>query len=141
VLNTAVIPALVNAVKEAIEFVCICFAVYDIEEAIEFAFADWEDIFEGRSTDLTNVIRNVYSNGVEAVVDFPHSYFFDQFLEKWPKAKVKHFINLKMEDAEGNLTCKIALGTSLSILTKMVCLGYSQTRGRQHITCVDIEVG
>ena len=67
-------------------------SVYDIEEAIEFAFQEWEDLYNGRVTDLTKVIQNVYSNGVDAVVDFPHSYFFDQFLEKWPNAKVNHSI-------------------------------------------------
>ena len=65
-----------------------CLTVYDIEEAIEFAFSEWEDIFEGRVTNFTNVIQNVYANEIDAVVDFPHSCFFDQYLEKWPKAKV-----------------------------------------------------
>ena len=64
-----------------------CFSVFDIEEAIEYAFDKWSDVFSNRVTDLSDVIESVYSN-VDAVVDMPHSYFFDHFLEKWPKAKV-----------------------------------------------------
>ncbi|XP_076811982.1 uncharacterized protein LOC143458956 [Clavelina lepadiformis] len=63
-------------------------AVYDIEEAMEFAFEEWEDVWEGRKSDLSEIMTKVYSKGVEAIVDMPHSHFFDHFLEEWPKAKV-----------------------------------------------------
>ena len=65
-----------------------CISVYDIEEAMEFAFEPWMNLYEGRTKDLKELIRTVYSKGVEAVVDMPHSVFFDLFLEEWPHAKV-----------------------------------------------------
>nr|XP_026690220.1 uncharacterized protein LOC100186200 [Ciona intestinalis] len=62
-------------------------SVFDIEEAIEFAFKEWEDIWEGRTPDMGPMLDSVYAD-VDAVVDLPHSYFFDKFLERWPKSKV-----------------------------------------------------
>uniref|UniRef100_H2ZK49 Sulfotransferase n=1 Tax=Ciona savignyi TaxID=51511 RepID=H2ZK49_CIOSA len=62
-------------------------SVYDIEEAIEYAFKEWEDVWEGRSKDLSKMMDSVYAD-VDAVVDMPHSYFFDQFLDRWPESKV-----------------------------------------------------
>ena len=67
------------------------YVVYDIEEAMEFAFEEWEDVWEGRKSDLSEIMTKVYSKGVEAIVDMPHSHFFDHFLEEWPKAKVRNF--------------------------------------------------
>lgn len=64
------------------------FVVYDFEEAVEFGFDEWEKVLNGTSTDIDEVLDNVYSKDVEAVVDFPHSYFFDEFFRKWPNAKV-----------------------------------------------------
>ena len=55
---------------------------------MEFAFDQWMNVYDGRTKDLKELINTVYSNGVEAVVDMPHSNFFDQFLEEWPNAKV-----------------------------------------------------
>jgi len=55
---------------------------------MEFAFEPWMNLYSGRTKDLKELIRTVYSNGVEAVVDMPHSNFFDLFLEEWPHAKV-----------------------------------------------------
>ena len=63
------------------------FLVYDAPEVVEFGFKAWEDVFEMRVTDLNVLFDTVYSK-VDAVVDLPHSYFFDAFLERWPDAKV-----------------------------------------------------
>ncbi|CAK8689430.1 unnamed protein product [Clavelina lepadiformis] len=70
--------------------------VYDAEEAAEFAFKEWEDIWLGKQTSLDVILDSVYSKNVEAVVDIPHSAFFEQFLERWPEAKV--ILTLRDED-------------------------------------------
>ena len=66
---------------------CLSLSVYDIPEAVEFAFKEWEDVLERRQTDLNVLFDSVYAD-VDAVVDLPHSYFFDAFLQRWPQAKV-----------------------------------------------------
>ncbi|XP_076811980.1 uncharacterized protein LOC143458954 [Clavelina lepadiformis] len=70
--------------------------VYDAEEAAEFAFKEWEEIWLGKQTSLDVILDSVYSKNVEAVVDIPHSAFFEQFLERWPEAKV--ILTLRDED-------------------------------------------
>nr|CAB3262996.1 uncharacterized protein LOC100186284 [Phallusia mammillata] len=62
--------------------------VYDYEEGLEFAFDEWEEILHNRSTDVNAVLEKVYSKDCEAVVDLPHSHFFEFFLKRWPDAKV-----------------------------------------------------
>ena len=64
-----------------------CFLVYDIPEAVEFGFEQWEDIWERRQSDFNVLFDTVYLK-VDAVVDMPHCYFFDAFLKRWPDAKV-----------------------------------------------------
>ncbi|XP_076811979.1 uncharacterized protein LOC143458952 [Clavelina lepadiformis] len=71
-------------------------AVYDVEEAAEFGFEEWEDLMKNRQPDMRVLLDTVYSNNVEAVVDMPHSYFFDRFLERWPDAKV--ILSIRDED-------------------------------------------
>ncbi|CAK8689431.1 unnamed protein product [Clavelina lepadiformis] len=71
-------------------------SVYDVEEAIEFGFEEWEDLMKNRQPDMKVLLDTVYSNNVEAVVDMPHSYFFDKFLERWPDAKV--ILSIRDED-------------------------------------------
>ena len=61
--------------------------MYDTPEAIEFGLNEWEKILVHGESDLKKVFENVYSK-VDAVVDFPHSYFFDEFFERWPNSKV-----------------------------------------------------
>ena len=56
---------------------------------MEYAFDQWMNLYKGQTKDLKELIKTVYSNGVEAVVDMPHSNFFDLFLEEWPNAKVR----------------------------------------------------
>ena len=73
--------------------------MYDAEEAVEFAFNEWEDVWKGKEPNLKKLLETVYSNNVEAVVDVPHSCFFDEFLEHWPDAKV----NLKLISTETSL--------------------------------------
>jgi len=65
----------------------LLFLVYDSPEAVEFGFKEWEDVFEKREANLNVLFDTVYSK-VDAVVDLPHSYFFDAFFERWPNAKV-----------------------------------------------------
>ncbi|XP_002124445.2 uncharacterized protein LOC100186284 [Ciona intestinalis] len=72
-------------------------AVYDYEEAIEFAFDDWEKIWNNQSTDVDSILEKIYSKNVEAVVDMPHSYHFEEFLKRWPSAKV--ILMLREEDS------------------------------------------
>ena len=69
--------------------------VYDSPEAVEFGFKEWEDVFAKRVTDLNVLFDTVYSE-VDAVVDLPHSYFFDTFLERWPDAKVMCTKNVRL---------------------------------------------
>ena len=64
--------------------------MYDFEESIEFAFEEWEEIFLNKTEKYDKIIEK-YRN-VDAVVDFPHAYFFDEFLKQWPDAKVFDFI-------------------------------------------------
>ena len=70
---------------------CHCrFAVYDYEESLEFGYEEWEKVFGDQSMTIDEVITKVYSDGVEAVVDLPHSFFFEQFFRRWPDAKVRN---------------------------------------------------
>ncbi|XP_039252920.2 uncharacterized protein LOC120330140 isoform X1 [Styela clava] len=62
--------------------------VYDFEEAIEYGLEEWGEILLNKSTDMNKVLDQIYSDDVEAVVDFPHSFFFEHFYRKWPNAKV-----------------------------------------------------
>lgn len=64
-------------------------SVYDYEEALEYAFCEWYDVWKDKNVKVTDIIEKVYGNNVEAVVDFPHSHFFNEFLQRWPKAKVR----------------------------------------------------
>ncbi|XP_077974524.1 uncharacterized protein LOC120330376 [Styela clava] len=41
-----------------------------------------------QSTDINRVLDEIYAEDVKAVVDFPHSFFFEYFYRKWPNAKV-----------------------------------------------------
>lgn len=61
--------------------------VYDFEEAIEFAFDEWCELLHDKRQDFDKLMRKTYGD-VEAVVDLPHSYFFDEFLKYSPDAKV-----------------------------------------------------
>ena len=41
---------------------------------------------------MNKVLDQIYSDDVEAVVDFPHSFFFEHFYRKWPNAKVSEML-------------------------------------------------
>ena len=61
--------------------------VYDFEESIEFAFEEWEEIWLNKTESYDKIMNETYKN-VDAVVDFPHSFFFEEFLTYYPDAKV-----------------------------------------------------
>ncbi|CAK8675974.1 unnamed protein product [Clavelina lepadiformis] len=62
--------------------------VWDYEEALEFGFNEWWDVFKNRNVKVQDVIEKLYTKNVEAVVDMPHSHYFEFFLERWPDAKI-----------------------------------------------------
>nr|XP_026690221.1 uncharacterized protein LOC113474223 [Ciona intestinalis] len=70
--------------------------VYDVEEATEFAFEEWENIFFKKVQTFNDVMKTYCK--VDAVVDVPHSLFFDEFLKKWPDAKVILMLRNNEED-------------------------------------------
>ena len=69
----------------------ISFSVYDFEESVEFAFEEWNAELNKDSTDLDHLMLTTYKD-VDAVVDVPHSYFFDDFHKFYPDAKVRKFV-------------------------------------------------
>ena len=68
-------------------FIIYFIAVYDFEESIEFAFEEWEEIWLNKTESYDKIMNETYKN-VDAVVDFPHSFFFEEFLKYYPDAKV-----------------------------------------------------
>jgi len=70
--------------------------VYDAEEAIEFALDDWTETLSGKRDSFDQLMLETYKD-VDAVVDLPHSYFFDEFHKYYPDAKV--ILMLRDEDA------------------------------------------
>ena len=68
-------------------FNIIFYVVYDASETYIYMRKAWMDYFAGRIT-IQDVCRQYDEAGVDAIVDGPGNYFWQEMMEYWPKAKV-----------------------------------------------------
>ena len=69
------------------QFNIIFYVVYDASETYIYMRKAWMDYFAGRIT-IQDVCRQYDEAGVDAIVDGPGNYFWQEMMEYWPKAKV-----------------------------------------------------